>query len=78
MQETLVWSLGWEGFQEEQMATHSIILAWQIPWKGEPGSHSPQRHKESDTTELAWRHACNSMLGNVRSTENSIIGDLGN
>ena len=57
MQETLVWSLGWEGFQEEQMATHSIILAWQTPWKGEPGGHSPWGHKESDTTELTWRRA---------------------
>ena len=57
MQATLVWSLGWEGFQEEQMATQSIILAWQIPWKGEPGSQSPWGHKDSDTNELAWRHA---------------------
>ena len=33
---------------EEEMATHSSILAWRIPWTGEPGS--PWGHKELDTT----------------------------
>ena len=33
------------------MATHSSILAWRIPWTGEPGGYSPWDHKESDTTE---------------------------
>ena len=37
MQETWVWSLGWEGPLEEGMATHSSILAWRIPWTEEPG-----------------------------------------
>ena len=31
MQDTLVWSLGWEGSLEEEMTTHSNILAWRIP-----------------------------------------------
>ena len=31
-------SLGWEGPLEEDMATHSSILAWRIPWTEEPGS----------------------------------------
>ena len=31
MQETWVWSLGWEDAQEDGMATHSSILAWRIP-----------------------------------------------
>ena len=31
MQETWVRSLGWEGPLEEEMATHSNILAWEIP-----------------------------------------------
>ena len=30
-------SLGWEDPQEEEMATHSSILAWRIPWTEEPG-----------------------------------------
>ena len=37
MQETQVWSLGWEDPQEEGMATHSSILAWRVPWTEEPG-----------------------------------------
>ena len=37
MQETWVRSLGWEYPLEEGMATHSIILAWRIPWTEEPG-----------------------------------------
>jgi len=37
MQETRVWSLGWEGPLEEEVATHSSILAWRIPWIEEPG-----------------------------------------
>ena len=37
MQETQVWSLGWEDPLEKEMATHSSILAWKIPWTEEPG-----------------------------------------
>ena len=37
MQETWVWSLGWEDPLEKIMATHSSILAWTIPWTEEPG-----------------------------------------
>ena len=32
-----VWSLGWEDPLEEEMATHSSILAWEIPWTEQPG-----------------------------------------
>ena len=37
MQETRVQSLGWEDLLEKEMATHSSILAWKIPWTEEPG-----------------------------------------
>jgi len=37
MQETSVPSLGWEDPLEKEMATHSSILAWEIPWTEEPG-----------------------------------------
>ena len=37
MQETQVWSLGREDPLEKEMATHSGILAWRIPWMEEPG-----------------------------------------
>ena len=35
--ETWVRSLGWEDLLEKEMATHSSILAWKIPWTEEPG-----------------------------------------
>ena len=41
-------------FLEKEMATHSSILAWRIPWTEEPGglhTVSPWGYKESDTTE---------------------------
>ena len=37
MQETRVQSLGQEDLLEKEMATHSSILAWKIPWTEEPG-----------------------------------------
>ena len=37
MRETPVRSLGWEDPLEKEMATHSSILAWRIPWWEEPG-----------------------------------------
>ena len=35
--ETQVQSLGWEDPLEKEMATHSSVLAWRIPWMEEPG-----------------------------------------
>ena len=37
MQETWVQFLNWEDPLKKEMATHSSILAWRIPWTGEPG-----------------------------------------
>ena len=37
MQETRIQSLGWEYALEKEMATHTSILAWIIPWTEEPG-----------------------------------------
>ena len=51
MWETWVQTLGPEGLLEKEMATHSSILAWKIPWTEEPGRlYSPWGHKEFDTT----------------------------
>ena len=36
-QEIWVQSLGWEDPLEKEIATHSSILAWEIPWTQEPG-----------------------------------------
>ena len=59
MQEMWVQSLGQEDPLEEEMATHSSILAWRIPWTEEPGglqSMGLQRGKHDYMTE----HACTS------------------
>ena len=37
MLETWVRTLGWEDLLEKEMATHSSILAWRLPWTEEPG-----------------------------------------
>ena len=37
VQETRIRSLSWEDPLEKEMATHSSILAWRIPWTEEPG-----------------------------------------
>ena len=37
IRETWVQSLGWGDLLEKEMATHSSILAWKIPWTEEPG-----------------------------------------
>ena len=38
MREIQVQSLGWKDPLEKEMATHSSILAWKIPWTGKPGN----------------------------------------
>ena len=45
MWEAWVWSLGWKNPLEEEMATHSSILAWTIPWEQEPVGYNPWGHK---------------------------------
>ena len=43
MQETPVWFLGQEDPLEKELATHSNILAWRIPWTEEPGGLQSMR-----------------------------------
>ena len=49
--ETQVPSLGQEAPLEEEMATHSGILAWEIPRTEEPGGLQSMESRESHTTE---------------------------
>ena len=56
MQEMEVQPQDWEDPLEEEMATHSSILAWEIPWTEEPGSYSPWGYKELDKTEPLSTH----------------------
>ena len=53
----LVRPLGGEDPLEEEMATHSSVIAWRVPWTGEPGDYSPWGRREFDTT-VAALHAC--------------------
>ena len=48
MQETWVHPLGQEDPLEKQMAPHSSILAWEMPWTEEPVGYSPWGPKESE------------------------------
>ena len=52
-QEEWVRSLGWEDPLEEEMTTHSNILAWEIPWTEEPGGLQSMGSQMSDKTEAA-------------------------
>ena len=47
-QETWVRSLGLEDPLEEEIAAHSSVLAWKIPWTEEPGGLQSKGHKELD------------------------------
>ena len=56
MQETWIQSLGQEDLLEKEMATHSSILAWKIPWMEEPGelqSMGSQRVRHDWATSLS-------------------------
>ena len=53
MQETLVQFLGREDPLEKELATHSNILAWRIPWTEEPGGLQSIGRKEFDMTEVS-------------------------
>jgi len=50
VQETWVQFLGWEDPLEKEMATHSSILAWRIPWIEEHGRLQSMGSQELDTT----------------------------
>ena len=55
MQETHVRSRGLEDPLEKEMATHSSILAWRIPWTEDPGESQGQRNLENPMDRGAWR-----------------------
>ena len=56
MQETRVWSLGWEDPLETEMANHSSILSWRIPWT--------EKGMATHSNILAWRIPCKGTLCN--------------
>ena len=60
MQETWVQSPGWVDPLQEEMATHSSILAWRIPWAEEPGGLQSMlqrfRHESTHSCILSDEH----------------------
>ena len=54
--ETLARSLGWEDPLEEEMATHSSVLAWEIPWTEEPGGLQSMGLQRAGHDWLSTRH----------------------
>ena len=52
--QTCVQFLVWEDLLEKEMATHSSIHAWKIPWMEEPGRLQSMGCKKSDTTEQLY------------------------
>ena len=59
-QETQVQSLGWKDPLEEEMATHTSILAWSIPWTEEPGGLQSMgsQNKHNLVTKQQWHCVC--------------------
>ena len=62
MQEMQVQSLGWEEPLEKDMATHSSILAWDIPWTKEPGGLQSMGLQRVEKTEQLTLHTHMSSL----------------
>ena len=59
LQDTQIWSLGGEDPMEENMATHSSIHVWRIPWTEEPGRFIGSQRVRYDCSDLAYMHAIN-------------------
>ena len=77
MQETWVRSLGQEDPLEKEMATHSSILAWRIPWREEPGrlqSTRSQRVGHKWATSLWWHYGTNQEgIGGKAGDGNTLV-----
>ena len=55
--------VGKGGSPGEEMAAHSSILAWRIPWSEEPGGLQSRGHKELDMTERLHFHSSLPCIG---------------
>ena len=65
-------NLGWEDSLEEEMATHSSILAWEIPWIVEPGGLQPmgsQRVGHNLATEQQYQTGSSGILSSFPDSE---------
>ena len=77
MQETQVWSLGWEDPREKGMASHSSVLVCRIPWQRSLAGYCPRGCKKSDMTErLILCFPFKVLPGNTRRVICIIKGDF--
>ena len=81
MQDTCVRYLDWEDPLEKEMATHSNILAWRIPWTEEPGELQSMgsqrvRHEAMAThsSTLAWKIPWTEEPGRLQSMGSRRVG----
>ena len=73
MEEAWVWFLGQDDPLKEEMATHSTILTWRIPWTEEPCRLQPTGLQELDTTD-SW---CGQLLVvNKTTTTNTQYNEI--
>ena len=56
-------SLAWEDPLEEEMGTHSSVLAWKIPWTEEPGGLQSKGSQKSRMTEQLRTHSNSKSVG---------------
>ena len=69
VQETQVRSLGWEDLLEKEIANHSRILAWRIPWTEERDTTERLTLHYCSTRWTEWDLGCVNVDGWVRETE---------
>jgi len=67
-QETWVQALGWENPLEEDMATHSSILTWRIPWAEEPGRLQSMGSQRVGQEWSDSKHTCMQGMCNVHTS----------
>ena len=80
MRETRVRSLGWEDPLEKEMATHSSILAWRIPWTEELGrlqSTGLQRVGLDWVTSLSYIYMCSFVYTHTHTHTHTCMYSLG-
>ena len=63
-------SLSWEDSLDEGMATHSNILAWEIPWTEETSGYNPWGHS-TEVTEQAYMHTVKTKI--IQSSSSTLI-----
>ena len=80
MQETWVRFLGREDPLETEMATHSSIFAWRIPWTEEPGRLQSMGSQESDMTERLERdgseNITHSQLNGIAIPDGTMVSKI--